>query len=218
MVLAILRVRIEEEKLDEFWDYLIENSEKILSEFGNDAKILYVTKRAGYSIVSIFIITDDPDIIGTFIMKKISRYNGVIGVWLLNLINMKFFHIPPEIPLYWKRYTITLSAMPKDVGEVYDALSKTEPSETVSPVYIGLTFHLFGWDCIMMSLLAKDESALQQFITEKIKNLGRVEVKQIAQVEKSKRMISQADWVKYAKTHVIPEGCGEKLVLDVGDL
>jgi len=217
-VLAFLRVRIEEQNIDEFWDYIIDNNEKIQSEFDNDAKLVYIVKRAGYNLISIFIIADDPDVIGTFILKDISKHDGVMGFWLLNMIDLKFFHIPPKIPSDWKRYTITFGTTPKELEDVYDALSKMKPSKIITPVYIGLNFHLFGWDCIMMSLLAKDENALQKFITENIKNLEFVEVKQIAQIEKSSRLISSEDLAEYVKTHVLPDGCIENLILDMDEL
>ena len=169
-------------------------------------------------LITIILITDDPDIVGNFIKKDISKHDGVMGFWLLDIIDMKFFHIPPGIPSDWNRYTITFGTEPKNLEDIYDKLSTINPSKTFSPVYIGLNFHLFGWDCIIMSILAKDESTLQQFISENIKNLGFVEVKQIAQIEKSYRIISKADWANYAKTHVVPQGCSEMLVLELSDL
>jgi DNA-binding Lrp family transcriptional regulator len=201
-MLAIVRVKIMDDN-DSLWEYVLENKETIEKEFNGQAQLMYITKRARHEDTSLFISAENPDILGNFLAKKVSKIEGVDKIWMINLMGMKFFKIPEEKLMEMQRAVVTIRAYPNKFDEIYNGLSKFQPFGDFIPVYVAYTFHYYG-DSLMFSLVANDIKGIQGYIEENIKEIPGVFGYTTDFIEKQQRLASKEVWKGYVKENLLP--------------
>ncbi len=202
-MLAIVRVKMRNGN-DGLWNYIYDNKQELEKQFNNCVELMYMTKRAKHEDTSLFIHAEDPNCFGEFVAKVITHIPGVEGIWMFNMMNMKFFYLQENLLDEWTRYIVTINTHPSRVEDVYKALSNLNSNSDIAPVYLAYTFHLFG-DNIMFSLLANDTQAAQKFTMKNIKDLPGVLRTNVTAIEKQERLTSRESWKLYVKSNLLPK-------------
>lgn len=203
-MLAIVRVKMRNGS-NGLWNHISDNKEELEKQFNNCVELMYMTKRARHEDTSLFIHAEDPNCFGEFVAKVITHIPGVDGIWMFNMMNMKFFYLQESLLHEWNRFVVTINTHPSKVEEVYNALSNINSTSDTAPVYIAYTFHLFG-DNIMFSLLGNDAQAAQKYVMENVNNIPGVLRTNITTIEKKQRLTSREAWKLYVKSNLLPSG------------
>jgi hypothetical protein len=183
---------------DVIWDYIMQNHTGMSERLCDGVKLLYATRRARHNDVSLFMHINDIDAMGEFISNEISRIDSVDALWIIDLINPKFFPVPkgtrPNLP----RYTITIHAYPKQLKDVYEAMCAMPPNPDFAVMYVANTFHLFG-ESIMMSVLARDKELVDGFTSGRIEKIPGVLHTRTYEIMRTHRLLPREEWQKYAE-------------------
>jgi len=195
-MILIVRVQTKDGN-DSVWNYVLENLSELQKSLKEEGKFLYLSRRANHKDTSIFIELNDTNdaIVVDFITKKISTINGVDGIWVLHLFNVKFFPIPEGTSKNLLRYTLTVRAYPQHLSNIFDSISDITPTANCVVTYAAYTFHLFG-DCLQCSVLVDSEATVQKF-AKRIESLPGVLKTTLCQIEKTHRLVSQGEWLKH---------------------
>lgn len=204
-MMAIARIYFFEKKSQEeqlqcdykIWNYIIDNHKDWVK---TDVKLLYLTQRCDSGDTSLIVDIKDSHSFADFIIKYISPMEDLKGIWLLNLIRPKFFPIPHGTPTDFQRYATTIRVESREYLNVYDQILKITPKEDAMITYIAFTFQAIGQD-ILMSILAKDDSVKDRFITDHIKTIKGVQDVQSTEVTKTKRLIPLDEWREFIKSY-----------------
>jgi hypothetical protein len=163
---------------------------------------MYITKREKYDDTSLFIQAGTSDCFGDFVAKVVAKIPSVDEIWMLNMMNMKFFYLPEILLEEWQRFVVSIRTHPNKFEETYNAITKMVPTTDAAPVYIAYTFHLYG-DSIMFSIVAKDEEAANRFVEENINNLPEVFTTHITGIKKQHRLATRESWKIYIRSNLI---------------
>lgn len=195
-MIIIVRVQTKEGN-DCVWNYVMDNLAELQTGLAGKARLLYLTKRAQHRDTSIFISAQTPSrtAVGDFITEKIASIDGVDGVWILTMLNLRFFTIPQGTQKDLQRYTVTVRSYPRHLSRIYEVIAASRPSSTYVVTYIAYTFHLFG-DCLQYSILADSEKTAQGF-TKQIESIPGVLKTTSYRIAKTHRLVSKEEWAKY---------------------
>jgi DNA-binding Lrp family transcriptional regulator len=178
------------------WDYVNKNHS---SWKDTDVTLLYMTQRSNQEDTSLIVDIKDTNAFGEFITKYIAPLQHVNGVWLFNLIQPKFFPIPKGTPQDFQRYTVTITAKPKDYARIYKTISVLEPTKDVIVTYIAHTFQAFGQD-ILVSLVGRDRDTIEKFVMEQIVPIDGIRETKTTRITRTKRLASYNVWKGYIKS------------------
>jgi hypothetical protein len=206
--MAIVRVKTNQGS-NVVWDYITTNHKELEKGFDNCVELMYITKREKYDDTSLFIQSGNPDCFGDFVSKIIAPIPGVDEVWMINLLNMKFYHLEEKLLSDWQRYVVTIRSPPNKFLETYNALSHLTPTSNASPVYLAYTFHLYG-DSIMFSFLAEDLKAANKYVEENIITLPEVFRTNIVGIQREQRLTSPESWKIQIKSNLLPQPVAEQ--------
>jgi hypothetical protein len=127
----------------------------------------------------------------------------VQGFWIINLLEPRFF-IPPEKTYQeLSRFTLNISAEPKQNKNIYQKLSQLLPNKDFMISYIAYTFHNFKND-IIVSILCTGRSNLDNIVETNIKNLEGIKDIEITRITKTKRLASVEEWRSFAGSLYVP--------------
>ena len=205
-MLVIVRVKMRE-KGDELWNYIVENHtelEKKFKRLHGSIQLVYISRRARHEDTSLFIHTNQPKMLSDFIAQAIAPIKGVERIWMLNMMNMRFFPLPKDLREECQRFIVNIRGHPNNVEEIYNSLTKLAPSSDAAPQYVAYTFHLYG-DSIMFSVAAKDKEAAERFIEKKVNVLPGVTKTNITRIVKQERLASSEVWKEYVKAQMLPK-------------
>jgi hypothetical protein len=132
----------------------------------------------------------------------IAQIPGIEEIWMLNLMNMKFYYLPEILLEEWQRFVVSIRVPPNKFEDTYYRLAKIIPSSEAAPVYIAYTFHMYG-DSITFSLVAKDHEAANKFVEENVNNLPGIHVTNLTGIEKQMRLTSPESWKLYVKSNLL---------------
>jgi hypothetical protein len=207
-MLAIVRIKTRNGN-DVIWDYITKNHHELEKGYDNCVEIMYMTKRDKYEDTSLFLHSGDPNCIGDFIAKIIAPIPGVDEIWMLNMMNMRFFFLDNSLLDKWERYVVTIRTKPNKFEETYNTISKLKPSSSAAPVYLAYTFHLYG-DSIMFSLIADDKESAEKYVNDHIKVLPDVFRTHLTSIQKQVRLTTPESWKIYVKTNLIAQEISTK--------
>lgn len=202
-MLSIVRIKTRNGS-DVIWDYVLENKDEITKEYKCLAELMYMTKRTRHEDTSLFTWACNPDALGSFVADKVACFEGVEGIWMFPLMNMRFFATPEDTFLKWRRHVVTVKAHPSRYSEIYKTISGFESSPDTAPAYITYTFHLFG-DSLMFSFVAKDDDCARGFVRENIESIPGVTGTTLSTIKNQVRLSSKEDWKDYVKSNMIPK-------------
>jgi DNA-binding Lrp family transcriptional regulator len=205
-MLTIVRVKTAD-KGDELWDHITENHtdlEKKFKKLHGSIQLVYISKRARHEDTSLFIHTNQPSMLGDFIAEAIAPIKGVEKIWMLNLMNMRFFVLPECLREECQRFIVNIRAYPNKVVDIYKSLIKLAPDPDAAPQYVAYTFHLQA-DNMMFSVAAKDKESAERFVEEKVKVLPGVIKTNVTRISKQERLASSEVWKDYVTAPLLPE-------------
>jgi len=202
-MLAIVRVKMENGS-NVLWDYLLENRKALEKKFNDCVQVMYLTKRARFKDTNIFLHAENPDCFGDFVAKVIAPIQGVNGLWLFNLYNMRFFRYKEKLDEDRIRYIVTIRGYPAKFEEIYHNLTKLKQNSGTTPVYLAYTFHLFG-DSILFSFLAENDITAKKYVADNIKILPGVLNTNVNAIKKQERIVSPEIWKLYVKSNFLPK-------------
>jgi hypothetical protein len=205
-MLVIVRVKTRD-KDDELWNYIIENHTELENKFKKlhgSIQLVYISRRARHEDTSLFIHSNQPNLLGDFIAQAIAPIKGVEKIWMLNMLDMRFFHLPKNLRENGQRFIVNIRGHPNNVEDIYNSLTKLAPASDAAPQYAAYTFHLYG-DSIMFSVAAKDRKAAESFIEKKVSVLPGVIKTNITRIVKQERLASSEVWKEYVKAHLLPK-------------
>jgi hypothetical protein len=216
-MIVILRVRTGEKDIDVVWNYIIEHQKELQNVMDDNGILVYVTKRARMEDTSIFICTDDLDVVENFIAEKIAPMDFAEDVWMLNLSDPTFLPIPSETPKEMQRFTITVRAHPKHFKDIKEKIVGIKPTSEYVVNYVTYTYQLF-FDSVLVSLLAKDEETAGGFAMNYIRGYPGVTGTKLYLIKKTQRLVTPEKWKEYTAHHSIPTGWEQMPILDVADI
>lgn len=202
-MLAVVRVKMMNGS-DSLWNYVLENHSYLENKLNDCVQLMYVTKRERFEDTNLFIHAENPDCFGNFLAKVIAKIPDVDALWLFNLFNMRFFHTEENLINNLSRYVVTIKGYPNKFENIYNKITKLQPTKDSAPTYLAYTFHLFG-DSILFSLLANDKKIAKNYIEKNIKPIPGVLSINISTIKKQQRIVTKEGWKLYVKSNLLPK-------------
>lgn len=175
---------------DHVWDHVMRNHTHWHSK---DVKLIYMTRRHLLEDTSLIIDARDPDSLAEFLLRHICTLKYVRGISVLLLSKMRFFSVPPERPVDFTRFTITIDAIPEFMDKIYDSISAFKPGRDITITYIAYSFQSFNAS-IVVSVLARSRNHLDAFISNYLKPLKGLVDTEITAISKTTRLVSPEEW------------------------
>jgi len=191
------------------WDYILENHNRWRTKA---VKLLYMTHRHLQEDTSLIVKAKDPDALAEFLMRHIAQIKDVRGIWVLNMAGMRFFMLPKTRPGDFSRFTVTIDAIPKHMGEIYERISALEPGRDIMVTYIAHTFQSFK-SSIMVSVLARSRNHVEIFVKDYICPLEGVLDTEVTYISKTMRLVSLEEWQRSVGKFVV--GPGKERIRDI---
>lgn len=203
-VLALVRIHVPSVEHDDkhkghlrinpdyIWDYVLKNNEEWL---GENSRILYMTQRYMQDDTSLIVEAKDHDALADFLLQHFAALKHVRGIWVLNLLKMRFFDVPAGHLHDMPRFTVTVDAKPEHMEKIFENISSFESSKDVIINYLTYTFQSFNAS-IMLSVLARSKNHMETFVSEYIKPLDGVVSTDITYIHRTIRLISSDEWQK----------------------
>jgi DNA-binding Lrp family transcriptional regulator len=168
-----------------------------------DVKLLYLTQRSHENEISVILDIKNTDALGDFITRHLSTLDNIKGVRIFNLIRPRFFPIPKDTSMDYKRFAIAIKADPKEYANIYHSIMELEPEENAIVTYIAYTFEAISQD-ILVSIIARDFNAVNNFVKNRIEVIKGVRDTTIEHITKTKRLIAHDKWEKYIEPYKAP--------------
>jgi hypothetical protein len=194
--------RIETHVVDRFWDYVAENH---ASWREKGVRPLYMTHRDLREDTSLIIDAESPDTLADFLMTHIAPFNGVRGIWTVNMARMKFFSVGLTRPRDFSRFTVTIDAIPKYQEKIGETISRFKPGRDVVISYIAHTFQSFNAG-IMVSALAKSHNHMDAFVQKHIAHMEGVVNTDITRISRTMRLVSDKEWLASIGPNMVAPG------------
>jgi hypothetical protein len=172
------------------WNHIAENHAQWRTK---DVKLLYMTHRHMQEDTSLIVCSRSYDALCSFLIKHIATLPDVRGIWILNMMNMKFFKAPKSYPGGFPRFTVTIDAMPGHMEKVYETISSLKPGRDIIINYIAHTFQSFNAS-VMMSVLARSQNHMDAFVNDYIRPLEGVVNADVTRISKTMRLVSPEEW------------------------
>ncbi len=210
-MINIIRLQSQEKK-EKICDVIMSQLNDLQESIKGKGQLLYLSKRIKHKDVSLFIHTNDPDVLGDFIAERLNNVENISDIWVINMIKPVFFPLPKDTK-GMKRFTITLKVFPKKLKDVYQNIATATLPESLKMAYIAYTFHLFG-DSIQFSILADSEEALNKYLAEVVNKLPGVVKMTINEIERTRPLVSYDEWKQYSSNHGIVPAWDEELMIN----
>jgi len=184
------------------WENIVENHKRWRSK---EVRVLYMTHRHLQEDTSLIVEAKNPDALADFLLRHVATMENVRGIWVLNLTKMHFFRLPRDRPGDFRRFTVTIDAMPAHVGEIYERISSLKPGRDIIVTYIAYTFQSFIAS-IMVSVLARSRNHMEAFVKDYILPLDGVVDAETTLITKTVRLVTPEEWQKHVKPYVVAPG------------
>ena len=195
-MLIIIRIH-SKGPIETIWDEIIKQQEPIQKAFADKCRILYLTKRQGFSNeASLFVNVSDHSILGDLVVHHLAKMKDVEDFVIHHLLRPKFYPLPRDTKEY-RRFIINLKVGAPFLADVYKKLIDPNIPEGMKKVYFAYTFH-HSSDCIQFSVLSKSEDVLREYVAEVIERLPGVVRTTIIPIERSKPFIPHDTYQSFA--------------------
>ena len=195
-MLVIIRIH-SKGPIETIWDEIIKQQEPIQKAFADKCRILYLTKRQGFSNeASLFVDVSDHSILGDLVVSHLAKIKGVDNFVIHHLFKPKFYPLPRDTKEYM-RFVINLKVEAQYLADVYKNLINPNIPDGMKKVYFAFTFHLSS-DSIQLSILAKSEAVMREYVATVIASLPGVARTTVIPIERSKSFISYDTLQGYA--------------------
>lgn len=199
-MISIIRLLAQENR-EKTWDNFLDNLGFLKANIEGKGQLLYLTQRARHQDISLFVHVTDPNVIGDFISRDLSKIKDITSIWAIHLMKPLFFPLPKDTKDKI-RFSITAKVFPANLDEVYQSLVKESPLNDIQMAYIAFTMHLFE-ESIIFSLLADDEESIKKHLRQNINNMTGILNTTAYRIAKTKPLISYEAWKNYATQHSI---------------
>lgn len=189
-MMFIARIYVEK-GLDSVYEHIVSNYEDLKTP---EITPLYVTKAISNGETSLIVEAKDTTTIANFVLQHFSKMDTVRDIDIVNLMRPVFFPLPHDVEGY-KRYTVALQCRPGNCEEIYDSLTKLEPSEDAFLTYVAFTFLKKGHD-LLASVMARDMHSLERFVGSSISSLEGVTNVKVTQITKTQKLATMFEWKK----------------------
>lgn len=214
-MLAIVRVKIrlketssrgvvslQTANIDKVWRRIVRNHKKW---GGNGARAVYLTHRSLQEDVSLVLDAENLDVVGNYISKHVAPMKEVEGIRVIPLVNPRFFIPVKGTPRDMKRFTVSVTADPNRLDEVYEFLSNFKPNKGFSPAYLAHVFRGFGRD-IWYSVFCRGETTVKKFVDTYLNPHAGILGTKITYMSQSKRLVPREEWKKVLKPMMVKMG------------
>ncbi len=187
---------------DRVWDHILNNYKQWENK---GVKPLYLTDRGIYRDISLIVSSKSADDFAEFILSHMTSLDCIKDVWMFNMMEPRLFSVPKKFSQNMKRFTLTLSVIPREAPFVYDAISKIKPSSDIVITYITYIYHRHG--DILVSLLAGEKTIVEDFVIKYLDGMKGVIRTEIISIIRSKNLSTPDDW----RDH-----CGQYFIIEDG--
>lgn len=214
-MLAIVRVKIrlretssrgvvslQTANIDKFWRRVVRSHKKW---DGNGARAVYLTHRSLQEDISLVLDAKNLDAVGNYISKHVAPMKEVEGIGVIPLVNTRFFIPVKGTPRDMKRFTVSVTADPNRLDEVYEFLSNFKPNKGFSPAYLAYVFRGFGRD-IWYSVFCRGETTVKKFADTYLNPHAGILSTKITYMSQSKRLVPREEWKKVLKPMMVKMG------------
>jgi hypothetical protein len=183
---------------EQVWNYIMDNH---INWDCKDVKSLYLTNRGIYKDVSLVVSSQSTEAFAEFILKYMTSQNAITDVWVFNMMEPRLFSLPENISQNMKRFTLTLNVIPRGAPFIYGTLSKIKPSSKIVITYLTFVYHKHG--DILVSLLAGDKKAAEDFVQRYINGIKGVIRAELTPIIRSKNLATPDEWKAYCGQYFI---------------
>lgn len=195
--MTILMIDVEAGKEDLFERLVTKLDSMKSSNVHEKIEILYLARCFTHSDISLMIDAKDPEALPAFITDVILKMDGVYDLQTIPLFNPNFFKLPSYVnKVDFKHFTVTLDVLSNKTEDVFKYLRDFAATEEAAISFLAYSFYSYDND-IIISLLAPSIEEAGKFVNEKIRSIDGVIDSFLWQIEKSKLIISQANWLEY---------------------
>jgi hypothetical protein len=180
------------------WDFIINNH---VNWDTTQAKPLYLTQRDVYNDISLIVSSKSTDACSDFILRHLAPFEGIMDMWVFNLMEPRFFPLPKKLPQNLARFTISLNVHPREGPFIIEAISRMKPSKSALITYIAFTYH--GHGDMLISLLAEDKTAVEDFVRKYLDPMKGVVRAEIIPIVKSKKLVSSEEWMNHCRQYFV---------------
>jgi len=178
---------------ESLWDDIV----RLSSEKEGDVEPLYATRCVTHGDISLIMDVKDPDKISDFVNDTLAPLGGLRDLWMFNMIKPRFFPIPMSLGSEAiKPFTITIDGETDQYRQMFEAISKIEPTEEIILTYLAYTFQSFD-DDLVLSLLGKDIYIVDEFVIDNIRQIPGIFDSKTYAISKTKILTSFKKWRNY---------------------
>jgi len=196
------RTGITRQVTSRVWDHIIENHKRWRTR---EARVLYMTHRHLQEDTSLIVEAKSPDALTDFLLRHVATIENVRGIWVLNLAKMHFFRLPRDRPGDFRRFTVTIDAVPAHLDKIYERISSLKPGRDIIITYIAYTFQSFDAS-IMVSVLARSRNHIEAFVKDYVLSLDGVSGAETTLISKTVRLVSAEEWERHVGPYVVAPG------------
>jgi len=209
-MISIIRLKSQERK-ERICDLVMAQLDELQESIKDKGMLLYLTKRARHEDVSLFIHTVDPNFLGDFIAKSLSKIDHVTAIWAIHMIKPIFYPLPKDTK-NMKRFAISLNVFIKCLENVYQNIETGSLPDGLKLAYLAYTFHLFE-DSLQFSILTENEESLNNYLTEVVEKIPGVLRTTVNLIERTRPLVSYEAWREYSSKHGIVPSWDENLMI-----
>ena len=184
-------------ELNESWDKLLSNLEKISNEYCTP---LYLSQQEEMKFMSLIYDVKDMDHFDDILVKKIPSAIQPEKTRTITLLKPTFFPVRKDRPANLERYQVAVRVTPGELENIFNHILHLDYPRDVFPTYAAYSF---GEDDILTSMLSTSRDRITKFVWEKLEHPEGVVSVQVARINMSKRVAPTAMWKKYRESKYI---------------
>ncbi len=190
----IFRIRMfPKEDADPIWGFVNEKFASIESE---KVRPLFTSIQTGSRFVSAFVMVDDVESIGDFLVEEIGKRADIVDTTTIPLLKMTFLPVREGEMGEVKRYSIMMKCLPRYYYSLYKKLINLTPEGGVYPNFGAFTL---GEDDMFLSVWAGSKEQVEKFVEDKIMVMEGMETAEVFPIDKTKIFMSGDDWKQFQR-------------------
>ncbi len=168
----------------------------VLAELeGYDSKEItpFYASQSAQDFVTVSLYAKSPDSIMEFLTQQICRIDDLSDSHTIPLVKPAFLPILKDTPATMERYTAEVKAHPKNYSKLYESLIENKYGRDLVLAYVA---YLFGEYDLLLSLLAKERKAAEEFMNSMKKTGDAIETK-ITPIKRTVLLARREDWDRF---------------------
>jgi hypothetical protein len=152
---------------------------------------LYVSDLEGQEYLSVVFHTDVIDDCARFLVDNVAMCKNVNDTKTIMLLKPAFLPMPGDRPKDLERFSLYLKVQPKYYPSVYNEILHHEFEVNCFPNYVA---YAFGDYDILATFLARDKSAVKDYVRRHLEPLSGIEDIHINRIKRTELLATKPSW------------------------